>query len=427
LFEILSIAMILSLPPSCFESAAMARSLLATLFILASLLEVAADDSLQVFERRILPILNSKKPSSCSECHLSGVDLKDYIRPNQAETFAALKAAGLINVEAPEKSKLLEFIARAPKQPGLIKPEVRQAELDAFQAWITAAVADPKLLAAKTDKSIGPKIPDEVIRHSRQDRVLQSFEENIWLEAGRCAGCHSPDLNAEQVKKHGEQMSWMVPGDAEATLRTILENDLIDLQAPEKSLLIAKPTLQVKHGGGQKMVIGDRSYQQFMAFLTDYAASAQGKYQSVEELPTPSESIMAATDAWLKITDIPETYGTLLLRAEAYPADGEGWAKTPLVVGDRNIAGDRHLWQQHMSLSLQRGSEMAHQMAKASKNDRKIPGGKYLLKIWVATAEDFASGQVAQKGRAFETTFTTQWPGGYGNMTVVKFPTPPAP
>jgi hypothetical protein len=39
--------------------------------------------SLALFEKRILPIFQSPKPSSCSECHLSGVDLKEYIRPTQ--------------------------------------------------------------------------------------------------------------------------------------------------------------------------------------------------------------------------------------------------------------------------------------------------------------------------------------------------------
>jgi hypothetical protein len=32
---------------------------------------------------------------------------------------------------------------------------------------------------------------------------------------------------------------------------------------PEKSLLLMKPTIQIKHDGGQRMVIGDRTYQQF--------------------------------------------------------------------------------------------------------------------------------------------------------------------
>ena len=131
---------------------------------------------------------------------------------------------------------------------------------------------------------------------------------------------------------------------------------------------------------------------------------------------------MAATDAWLKITDIPAKYGKLVLRAEVYPAEGDGWAKAPLVVGDRSVAGDRQLWQQHMSLSLERGSELATKMATASKNDRHIPGGKYLLKIWVATEADFAANRVAEKGEAFETVINSEWPGGYGNMTTVPFP-----
>ena len=397
----------------------MIRLIVCCLFLVSPLL---AEDSLKVFERRILPILNSKNASSCSECHLSGVDLKDYIRPSQAETFAALRNGGLIDVEHPEKSKLLDFIARTPEKPGLIQPEVRKAELDAFKAWITAAVADPKLLAATTKLTVGPAVPDEVIRHARQDRVLQSFIDNIWLESGRCAGCHSSDQNAEQVKKHGDQMSWIVPNDPAGTLAILLDHDLIDVDSPEKSLVIAKPTMQVKHGGGQKMVSGDRSHQQFMAFLTDYAAAANGTYQKAEDIPAPSPYVVAATDAWLKITDIPAKYGKLVLRAEVYPAEGKGWAKAPLVVGDRGIAGDRQLWQQHMSLSLERGSELATKTASASKNDRRIPGGKYLLKIWVATEADFAANRVAEKGEAFEVAITTQWPGGYGNMTTVPFP-----
>ena len=41
----------------------------------------------QVFEKRILPIFKSPKPSSCIDCHLSGVDLKNYILPSHEKTF----------------------------------------------------------------------------------------------------------------------------------------------------------------------------------------------------------------------------------------------------------------------------------------------------------------------------------------------------
>ena len=77
------------------------------------------NSALAIFEKRILPIFQSTKPSSCAECHLSGVDLKEYIRPTQQQTFSSLVSAGLINVAKPDDSKILQFISRRPEQPSL--------------------------------------------------------------------------------------------------------------------------------------------------------------------------------------------------------------------------------------------------------------------------------------------------------------------
>ena len=62
---------------------------------------LAADSALDLFRQRITPILQAKDPSSCSECHLSGVDLKDYIGKTQEETFASLRNAGLVACRGP--------------------------------------------------------------------------------------------------------------------------------------------------------------------------------------------------------------------------------------------------------------------------------------------------------------------------------------
>ena len=48
-----------------------------------------SNSALAVFKERILPIFRSPEPSSCMECHLGFVDLKDYISADQGETFAA--------------------------------------------------------------------------------------------------------------------------------------------------------------------------------------------------------------------------------------------------------------------------------------------------------------------------------------------------
>lgn len=59
----------------------------------------------QVFETRILPIFKSPNPSSCVQCHLAGVDLKDYILPSAENTFRSLRDQGLIDLAAPRSRR----------------------------------------------------------------------------------------------------------------------------------------------------------------------------------------------------------------------------------------------------------------------------------------------------------------------------------
>lgn len=209
----------------------------------------ANDAALELFQRRISPIMKSPNASSSSECHLSGVDLKNYIGDSQEETFAALRDAGLIDVERLDESKLLQFIHRTPDTPTPVGKRVRAEEYKAFQAWIRAAVKDPALIAAKAnDNQLGPTLPLEVIRHSRKGRVLTSFVENIWSEMGRCVNCHSPELNRKKIGRNGhteedvDAISWIVPRNPEATLQKLLDTGNIDLESPDDSQVLTKPT-----------------------------------------------------------------------------------------------------------------------------------------------------------------------------------------
>src|SRR5436305_11519573 len=109
-------------------------ALLATLLVLPAL--GAADPSpAQVFETRLLPIFKSPNPSSCVQCHLAGVDLKNYILPSHEQTFVSLRDQGLIDLDRPEKSKILALIQRgAADRAGaaLLHQQTRRAEYEAF-------------------------------------------------------------------------------------------------------------------------------------------------------------------------------------------------------------------------------------------------------------------------------------------------------
>jgi hypothetical protein len=390
---------------------------------LAPALADEESSALAIFNRRIKPILEAKNPSSCSECHLSGVDLKDYIGDNQARTFAALRAAGLVDTDRPDESKLLAFIARRPEQPSLVLDKVRKEELAAFQAWIRAAVRDPELLDALAgDDPLGPQLPPEVIRHARRDRVLASFIDNIWSEVGRCAACHSPDRNQEQVQKHGERVSWIQRDGPEATLQYLADRGLIDAASPADSLLVAKPTLQVEHGGGQKMMVGDRSYRQFRRFIDDYAATAQGRYRTAADLPRPAKVVSVVSDIWLKIEGVPERFDKQLLRADVHRWISKGWSKRPVAGGDRAVAGDRRLWQQHLTLFAPRGSQAAAEFAR----EQRLPTGRYLVRIYIDQQGRLASDASYELGKdefiCQVEIAKTDWPVGYGAMTVIHWP-----
>lgn len=378
--------------------------------------------SLALFEKRILPIFQSAKPSSCSECHLSGVDLKTYIRPTQQETFTSLVSAGMVDTENPDESKILRFIKRSPEKPNLITESVRKQEFDAFRDWIRSAVSDPELIAIKGDTApIGPQVPDEVIRHARRDRVLASFVDNIWTEVGRCAACHSPDQNQKQVKEHGEQVSWITLSDPQATLDYMVENDLINAENPEESLLLMKPTMQVEHGGGQKMVIGDRSYKQFRRFIDDYAAMVQGKYTESAQLPPRSDEVSVVTDIWFKIEGVPAKYDKMLLQVDLYQQMDSGWSEFRVATSDRPVFGAGNLWQHSLSLTAPRTSQWAPEI----ESKKKLPPGKFLAKLYIDRTgkleKDFTA-KLSQDDFVGEVEVESRWPAGYGRMTVAKFP-----
>ena len=113
-------------------------------FLLASAGGLAADDAaaestpIELFEQRIMPIFKSPKPSSCVQCHLASVDLKEYILPSHEQTFVSLRDEGLVDVKNPSGSKILNLIRMGEKDldkgAKLIHARTRKAGYEAFAA-----------------------------------------------------------------------------------------------------------------------------------------------------------------------------------------------------------------------------------------------------------------------------------------------------
>jgi hypothetical protein len=429
--------------------------LLATAAIVVCSRCAAADDDApspqKIFEQRIMPIFRSPNPSSCTQCHLAGVDLKDYLLPSHEKTFLSLRDQGLIDMEDPEQSKILKLInMRESNQEGadrpypkgrdqkgrsadrrgesLIHEKTRRAEHEAFAAWIKASAADPKLRAApklaKEDLA-QPTRPAEIIRHARKDRLLESFEQNIWALRFRCMSCHTEGTaqNKKLVAEYGQRVSWMKAAGPEATMKHILgAKGLLNTKEPAESLLLLKPLNEVEHGGGKKFLYGDQGYKAFRVWIEDYAKIAADRYAKAADLPKPpTDAKLFGSEIWLKLTGTPDRWGDKLLQVNVHAWDEKAgaWHAEPIATSDRQVAGKARLWQHTLTLAAPRASELAERWRRAKP---ALPPGKYLVKVYVdlegRAAKDWQA-TLGERDFVGQEEVNSRWAEGYGSMTVL--------
>lgn len=384
----------------------------------------------RVFEQRILPIFKSDQPSSCLQCHLAGVDLKNYIKPSSEATFLSLRDQGLVDLNKPEQSKILKLInMNDADNPGanLLHTKTRDAEANAFAEWLKACCRDSKLRDAPklADSELAkPSRPDDVIRFARTDRLLESFEQNIWGQRHRCMGCHTEgsDQNRKLVRENGEQVSWMKRSAAETMTYLIRTRHLIEIESPEKSLLLLKPLKEVDHGGGKKFLKGDLGYKGFRTWLEDYAKVVRDEYTKGSDLPKNDSRRLRefTSELWFKLTNTAPEWGDKLLQVTIHRWDerAQKWEEAPIAISDRQVAAKPRLWQHTITLLAAAGS------ARAKEWDRgpgRLPPGRYLVKVHVDRSDRTLTNWRATMGDedfVGQTEFRADWRTGYGNMTV---------
>jgi hypothetical protein len=400
----------------------------------------------EIFERRIMPIFKSPNPSSCTQCHLAGVDLKNYILPSHEKTFLSLRDQGLLDLDRPEQSKILKLInmrdtgqrdtsqTRAKgyderRGASLIHEETRKAEYEAFAAWIKAGARDPKLRGAPKlgkEEFAQPPRPPEVIRHARKDRLLESFEQNIWAMRFRCMNCHIEGAaqNKKLVAEYGQRVSWMKAGGPEATMRYLIgAKELVNAKEPEKSLLLLKPLMEVEHGGGKKFLYGDQGYKAFRAWIEDYAKIIGDGYARPSDLPKPaSDSKLFGSEIWFKLTGTPDRWGDKLLQVNLYAWNAKSgtWEARPIASSDRQVAAKARLWQHNLTLAAPSDSDLAKRWQREKPS---LPPGKYLVRVFVdvegRVSKDWQA-TLGDKDFVGEAEVTSRWPEGYGGMTALE-------
>jgi len=391
----------------------------------------------QVFDSRILPIFRSDSPSSCVQCHLSSVDLKDYILPSHRKTFLSLRDQGLVDLKQPGKSKILALIRMGEQDRDTgarrIHEKMRKAEYEAFAHWIRVCSQDetlcrlPPLTSAEQAR---PGHAVEVIRHARRSRLVDSFVRNIWSQRMRCFPCHTPhEIDPSNPRHKGavktmqtfrEQYPEQIVGKLdifqktpEATLAYLVRHSrktpdgqapMLNLEDPRDSLLVLKPLSKLPpkgadgrltipessrpmtHMGGLKMHPNDHSYKAFVAWIGDYARVVQGQYRSVTDLPADN---WYGTRLMLRVLQTPEAWKTgtaVQLFVHAWNPETRSWADQPVAFTQGTVT-PRHIVGGTLFLLAPENRDTVRDW---SPDRATLPRGRYLIKVSIDSAHRLA-------------------------------------
>jgi hypothetical protein len=233
-----------------------------------------------LYARKIEPLLAADRPKTCNECHLSGIDLGSFVRATPCETLACLAEDKLIDRKAPDQSLILSWIQRASPTSPLITQAVIDDEYTGFKEWIEHFALCNDCAGVRCERGeheafcdVGPE-PTEFTAEASDpggcnDLVLeQLFRDTVYASRGRCAPCH---IAGEASV--GGAVQWIEQAEtcdqaSLRSLRNVLREGFIDINDPDRSLLLTKPLSVeqggVAHGGDSKFTAtGDPGYDSF--------------------------------------------------------------------------------------------------------------------------------------------------------------------
>lgn len=243
-----------------------------------------------LYEKRIAPLLADDRPSTCNECHLSGIDLGLFIQDSPCRTMACMVEKQIVDLEEPSQSVVLQWIERADPASELVTDDMIEEEYAAMLEWIRFSaecgdavcgdIVDPCGDAPTHDDC---ELPSGMVEPQDfddpgdcRDLTLEAmFAAKVYSWRGRCFPCHFDDYDGDV-----EAPRWIHVGECDegalGTMRNVLERGLVNVDDPTQSKLLLKPLAEyaggIEHGGHDKFATTEEAaYQDFLYWLERYA------------------------------------------------------------------------------------------------------------------------------------------------------------
>ena len=189
---------------------------------------------------------------------------------------------------------MLDWIKRGQEQAesSLITDDVVKAEYDAMKQWIEFTARCGSQVCEPMDDPCGydiyydrpdmgdetdmepppppPPPPELTIENypCEEDGVVRAYNDHPFFWRGRCSHCHVPNAPTNEPGPAWMSRYTDLDQGARETVANILANGYVNLEDPEQSLIMLKPLALdeggVEHGGGDKLLMVDELYDDFL-------------------------------------------------------------------------------------------------------------------------------------------------------------------
>ncbi len=240
------------------------------------------DELSELYTRYVEPFVSGTLPTSCSECHMTGIDMSMYAQDTACDTMACMMGQGVVDLDNPEGSALLSMIDMGDPNSSVFDVSV---EHQAMLEWIDWSAQCHQQVCGDIDSpcdqnSGATSTGTNPIGDCSEEDLLATFWNTVIVDRGRCLTCHSDwgqsegtfgacqdvsDCQFEQICVDG---SCLAPGPAMAphffegvdgmldwnnpdhrtqglnTMYNVVALGLVDIENPADSSLITKPLLE---------------------------------------------------------------------------------------------------------------------------------------------------------------------------------------
>jgi hypothetical protein len=145
------------------------------------------------YVRYVEPFVSGAVESSCSQCHMTGIDIGMYTQDTPCQTLACMVDAGVVNLDNPAESELLDLIRKGETASSVFDVE---KEAEAFQDWIEWSSdcheqACGVLESPCTSGSGAASTGVDPLGDCGELNLLASFWDALIIDRKRCNTCHS--------------------------------------------------------------------------------------------------------------------------------------------------------------------------------------------------------------------------------------------